>query len=170
MKDRPLPILLGEGAALLVLLIVLGTIGISIGSAVNDGLKLTFAEKPVDSTPSWSPDGSLIAFVRTTGGKAAIYVMDADGAEQVRLAPAAGKTALDWLSTRRITFLRDGRVFATAVDGGTAGPLPRMPVSRLSHPAARALSPDRRRLAFARDGHIWVGDRKGRNAVQLTGT
>ncbi len=170
MRDRPLPLLLAEGLALLALLIVLGTIGISVGSAINDGLKASFAERPVDSTPSWSPDGSLIAFVRTLDGKGAIYVMSADGAEQVKLAPAAAETALGWLPGPRIAFLRAGHAFAATVDGSVVRPLGHSSVSILSHQKNRAVSPDGRHLAFASGGHIYVGDRRGRNAVQLTGT
>src|SRR5438093_12737132 len=38
-----------------------------------------------DSEPTWSPDGSRIAFVRFQGGKYDIYVMNADGNEVARL-------------------------------------------------------------------------------------
>ena len=38
-----------------------------------------------ESTPSWSPDGTQVAFVNRTAEGADIYVMDADGGEPTRL-------------------------------------------------------------------------------------
>jgi Tol biopolymer transport system component len=38
-----------------------------------------------DSSPTWSPDGSQIAFRRRAGGNSDIYVMDADGSDARRL-------------------------------------------------------------------------------------
>jgi Tol biopolymer transport system component len=43
--------------------------------------------------PSWSPDGSRIAFVTTRNGRAEIFVMNADGTEQ-RLIAAMPNTNL----------------------------------------------------------------------------
>lgn len=38
-----------------------------------------------DAVPSWSPNGSRIAFERERDGNFDIYVMNADGSEQARL-------------------------------------------------------------------------------------
>jgi TolB protein len=38
-----------------------------------------------DTSPSWSPDGSKIAFSRRIDRKNYIYIMNADGTDQVRL-------------------------------------------------------------------------------------
>jgi Tol biopolymer transport system component len=38
-----------------------------------------------ESEPTWSPDGSKLAFVRTSGGVSQIHVMEADGSQDVNL-------------------------------------------------------------------------------------
>ncbi len=169
MKGRPLSLILAEGVALIVLLFVLGTIGVSIGAAVNDGLKSSLTKKPKDAAPAWSPDGSLIAFVRTDEDSGALFVMDSDGAEQIRIADAAPHSGVTWVG-KRIAFLRSGRAFAASADGSSVRRLRSGPVDTLSHPSGESLSPDGAELAFARDGHIYVGDENGDDAVQLTGT
>jgi dipeptidyl aminopeptidase/acylaminoacyl peptidase len=167
-RDRPLGLLIAEVLSILVLLILLGTLAVSLGSAVNDGLKSTFAKKPVDASPAWSPDGSLIAFVRTAHGRTKLYVMDADGAEQVSLAPASKGTGLSWLGRKRVAFLRSDEPFLSTVDGSVR-PLARRPAG-VARASDRDLSPNGKQLAFVKNGHIYVGDRHGEDAVQLTGT
>ncbi len=50
-----------------------------------------------DRQPTWSPDGSRIAFTSERGGPAQIYVMDADGSDQVNLSrSAASDSSPDW--------------------------------------------------------------------------
>jgi Tol biopolymer transport system component len=161
--------LVAEGLSLLVLVALLGTMGVSFGAAVNDGLKSSLAKKPVDSAPAWSPDGSLIAFVRTFHEQGTLIVMDADGAEQIEVGAASPVTGLAWIG-RRVAFLRSGRVFAATADGAQVHRLPNRRVAALAAPSERALSPDGRHLAFVRSGHIYIGDRNGGAAVQITGT
>jgi Tol biopolymer transport system component len=45
-----------------------------------------------DSNPAWSPDGTKLAFNSNREGKFEIWVMDADGANQVRLTTSPGGT------------------------------------------------------------------------------
>ena len=46
-----------------------------------------------DSLPSWSPDGSKIAFTSNRDGDFEIYVMNADGSNQTRLTNSPGEDA-----------------------------------------------------------------------------
>ena len=161
--------LIAEALSLLVLIGLLGTIGVSLGAAVNDGLKTSLAKKPVDSSPAWSPDGSLIAFVRTVDGEGSLYVMDADGAEQIEISTASPDSGLQWVG-ESVAFLRSGRVFTASADGAVVRRLAHGPRAALTVAQKQALSPNGAHLAFVRSGHIFVGDRHGAGAIQVTGT
>jgi len=54
----------------------------------RDPVRLTH-DAEAEDYPSWSPDGTRIAYQRSLDG-AAIYVVDADGANQRRLSPTPG--------------------------------------------------------------------------------
>ena len=58
----------------------------------TDGGNLTrlTTDSSIDFNPSWSPDGSMIAFVSQRDGNHEIYVMDADGLNVRKLAPRKG--------------------------------------------------------------------------------
>lgn len=56
---------------------------------VGDG-RVTPLTNSGDSGPVWSPDGRRIAFERLSGANKGIYIMDADGADLVRLTRSAG--------------------------------------------------------------------------------
>jgi dipeptidyl aminopeptidase/acylaminoacyl peptidase len=57
----------------------------TIGADGTDLTRLTHSPGP-DFDPSWSPDGTRIAFRSERSGEPEIWVMNADGAEQRRLA------------------------------------------------------------------------------------
>ena len=73
----------------------------SIWRAHDDGSGLTRltdggAAQSADAEPSWSPDGTRIAFVRASygsGGGSRIWVMNADGSNQRRLSPPDSSNA-----------------------------------------------------------------------------
>jgi TolB protein len=79
----------------------------------------------LDSHPTWSPDGSKLAFVRDTGDETYdIYIVNADGSSPVNV---SAHPAHDWgpiwsPDSRMIAFStqRDGdsEVYVVNVDGG----------------------------------------------------
>jgi len=153
-----------------------------IGTIGADGAGLRFvADVPCASSvgpgvwtpPSWSPDGTRIA-VAAAGQ---ILVMDADGAH---LHPITFGTGVDqwptWSpdgSTIAYSHSRDvaesgfsptEEIWAVPVSGGAP--------SRLTHNNGPAddmpsFSPDGSRIAYYRDGEIWLMDRDGGNQHSL---
>ncbi|MGH7339150.1 MAG: hypothetical protein ACREKH_01540, partial [Candidatus Rokuibacteriota bacterium] len=124
-----------------------------------------------DAVPSWSPDGSRIAFQSWRHGNAEIYVMNADGSGVTRL---TSHGALDQLpswspdgSTIAFTSERDGNAEIYLINPDGAG------LTRLTnHPANPdtdpAWSPDGSRIAFRRDTGIHVMNADGSGAMPLT--
>jgi hypothetical protein len=82
--------------------------------------------KAMDTTPSWSPDGSRIAYASNQNGNFEIYVMDADGGNVNRLTDTKGDDFSPTWSpdSRRIAYAgnEDGDfdIHVMPADGGTA--------------------------------------------------
>jgi Tol biopolymer transport system component len=126
--------------------------------------------------PTWSPDGSRIAYTDSRTGNGDIYLMDADGTDQVRLTSGTGtvEEAASWSPDgSRIafsdydpsTFL--SRIYTIGVDGTG--------LTRLSDSAAfdlsPAWSPDGSKIAFhTSPNDIWVMNADGSQRVDLTPT
>ena len=54
----------------------------------SNPVQLTFATAPAfNQMPSWSPDGKELAFLSTRDGYPSVFVMDADGSNQINLTP-----------------------------------------------------------------------------------
>ena len=153
-----------------------------------DGNNLTRLAKHKwhDVRPSWSPDGSKIAFVSYRTGAfndpRHIFVMNADGTERRNL---TGDTALrdSWSPTwspdgRKIAFesrrhFRDGTrddIFVITAEGKELEQL----TDKEGKNRSPVYSPDGAKIAFAsnRDGdyNIYLMDTNGRNIVKLTRT
>ena len=58
--------------------------------------QLTFNTGAYDVSPDWSPDGEQIAYVSSLTGEGEIYVMDADGSDQLKLTELGHCSAPQW--------------------------------------------------------------------------
>ena len=127
-----------------------------------------------DTQPSWSPDGTKIAFASTRSGNSDIWVMNADGSSPVRLTTnAATDFAPSWSAdATKIAFQsnRDGNmeIYAMNADGTSQ--------TRLTNNAALDAipdwSPNNAEIAFvsSRDGNqeIYKMNADGTSQTRLT--
>ena len=136
--------------------------------------RVTISPKSDDWNPSWSPDGSRIAFVSKRNGISEIYVINADGSEPMRL---TFNKSRDWDSTwspdgSKIAFASrrdaDFEIYVMNADGSEP--------TRLTHNNVPdwnpTWSPDGSKIAFAseRDGNseIYAMNADGTNQINLT--
>ena len=134
-----------------------------------------------DGFPSWSPDGSKIAFYSDRDGDSDIYVMDSDGSNLVQLTTDNGFTNVPHWSPDgfRIAFTSGGwgneDIYVMDSDGSNLVQL----TDDESGNSSLTWSPDGSRITFTsyRDGgmfddytdyDIYVMDSDGSNLVQLT--
>ena len=125
--------------------------------------------------PAWSPDGARIAFVSQRSGNAEIYVMDADGSNQVRITNnAAHDTDPAWSPDgTKIAFTSDRSgyivIWIMNADGSSAKALTTNTRGDW-HPA---WSPDGTKIAFSRGvstsvRDIWIMNADGTLPAPLT--
>ena len=127
-----------------------------------------------DGFPSWSPDGTRIAFVSDRDGPNEVYVMGADGSNPINLSnhPAIDDHPSWSPDGTRIAFFsnRDGNaeIYVMGADGSN-------PVNLSNHPntdSRPSWSPDGTQIAFFsnRDGNaeIYVMGADGSNQVNLS--
>src|SRR6185503_17520883 len=122
--------------------------------------------------PVWSPDGARIAYVCCTAGDASVWVMDANGANPIRLTTVpSGEPAWspDGVQLAYANYA-DGTIWTVTPDGSGGR-------STGQQGGGPAWSPDGTRLAFfsRRDfpaldqrNEIYVSDADGSHAARLT--
>jgi Tol biopolymer transport system component len=133
--------------------------------------RLTTTEVAQETWPTWSPDGTQIAFTSNElDDFQDIWVMDADGSDPTRLTSTIGFDAFpEWSPDgTKIVFDSDRSaiddIWVIDADGGnptrlTAGP------KVDEYPD---WSPDGAKITFTRNGNIWVMDADGSDETQLT--
>lgn len=146
-----------------------------------DGLTNVTNSLANDDLPSWSPDGTKIAFTSNRDGPGDIYVMNMDGSGIKRLTDTpAVETSSAWSPDgTKIVFdsVRDGNreVYIMNSDGSDQT---RLTFNPTVDAGPVTFSPDGNRIAFARNASdqgsavynfdIYVMDINGSNVVQLT--
>jgi dipeptidyl aminopeptidase/acylaminoacyl peptidase len=107
-------------------------------------------------SPSWSPDGRRLAYVRNK----ALWVADADGSHRTRLSDDA--TSADWAPDgRSLVIERAGMLVVLRADGASTRSL-----AAGSDPAWSRQN----RIAFVRDGDLYLVEASGRGLRRLTTT
>ena len=143
-------------------------------ATVSFGARRLTDNRTSDRYPSWSPDGTEIAFASLRDRNYGIYVMDADGGNRTRLTDNSGQDRYPSWSPDgteiALTSDRNGNfeIYVMDADGGNQ--------TRLTNNSADdfgpSWSPDGTEIAFAsdRDGNfeIYVMDADGGNQTRLT--
>ena len=147
--------------------------------------QISFA-KEVEQFPSWSPHATRIAFARETGGPRKIFIRSlADGAEKQLTSGTQDDIYPSWSPDgRTVLFIRssrpgqlvsqadvytnyvEGDIWSVDVESGKESIL-------IRKGAEPAWSADGMRVAFSASfsgaPRIWIADRQGHNAQQVTG-
>jgi TolB protein len=145
------------------------------GAVIDSGASTQLTnDEATNYAPTWSPDGSRIAFETNRNVDYDLYVMNYDGSDLTQLTntPEIIEASPAWSPDgKRIAFVagqRKGDIYLMDADGTH--------VVQLTHASASsydpAWSPDGKRIVFVSDEggveNIYVMDADGTNIVQLT--
>ena len=148
--------------------VLLVTPALGIGGRLLDLIQGSPAAPLEVQTLAWSPDGRRISFV-SRGGTYDVYVMNADGSGQRKLARDARLATPAWSPDGRMIAFerRDGfnRLYVVNADGSGLRNLADANGQPLSPPT---WSPDGRKLAFVNSGGVFVINADGSGQRPLT--
>ena len=125
----------------------------------------------VDTSPTWSPDGKNVAFVRGNNREKRmhLYVVDADGDSTHRVADVPVGTGASWSPDgNRILVVARGGLRTVSASGGKQTLL-----MRATAPGAASWSPDGHSIAFVqrkKGVFVFLADADGSNVRRLTKT
>jgi Tol biopolymer transport system component/DNA-binding winged helix-turn-helix (wHTH) protein len=139
--------------------------------------QLTNERAAIMGPPSWSQHGASIIFSSTKGGDPALWTIPASGGAATRM---AGTGPATWhptvaresgqIAAQKI--LRSSGVYCLTVEGEPGKSTPTVVTATNGRNEGPQQSPDGRRLVFMSDRsgfmEIWVSNRDGSSAVQLT--
>jgi len=142
----------------------------------SDRTRLADGQSGFLSAPSWSPDGSMVAFASDMDGNADIWVMNSDGTDLVNLTSHESKDHSPawspdgaWIAFASVRDSAYWELYLMRADGSD---VQRLTWWEDASDLSPSWSPDGTRLAFAskRDGNweIYIMDREGGNLVRLT--
>jgi Tol biopolymer transport system component len=140
----------------------------------SDGTNLVRLSPPGESdmNPTWSPDGQRIAFAHQDTAplfEIKIWVMNADGTNRVPItALRQSKYCPDWSRDDRIAFTSYGVLPARHLRGGPDGANLSTLWDDSDDDWRPAWSPDGSRIAFERNGYVFLVDQDGTHLEQLT--
>jgi Tol biopolymer transport system component len=142
----------------------------------SDRSRLAEAQSGFLSAPSWSPDGSMLAYVSEQDGSPDIWLMASDGSNPVNLTHHEAKDHSpawspdgEWIAFASV---RDSLYWELYVMRPDGSDVQRLTWWEDASDLSPSWSPDGTRIAFAskRDGNweIYIMDRDGGNLVRLT--
>jgi TolB protein len=141
----------------------------------GSGVRQLTSDLAADAAPAVSPDGSRIAFFSDRSGDGEVWIMDADGSNQIQLTSAAGfDLPTGWTPDGRILFhsTRDGDldVYVMDADGGNVVNL----TNDTAFNCCADASPDGTMIAFISDpdsdgiDDLFVMDPSGAGVTNIT--